>query len=99
MARMKVSPTSARLSSLSPSTISSTNFILFPSSFLLQSKQIFPFFDIPNQGLSTGDLEEDTGFLQYFVSQDFEFFCSQSLSKTFGIYGMIWAEGEGKASC
>ncbi|EFB22476.1 hypothetical protein PANDA_005483, partial [Ailuropoda melanoleuca] len=52
----------------------------------LKSKQIFPFFDIPNQGLSTGDLEEDTGFLQYFVSQDFEFFCSQSLSKTFGIY-------------
>ncbi|XP_045635190.1 putative aspartate aminotransferase, cytoplasmic 2 [Ursus americanus] len=52
----------------------------------MKSKQIFPFFDIPNQGLSTGDLEEDTGFLQYFVSQDFEFFCSQSLSKTFGIY-------------
>ncbi|XP_034859935.1 putative aspartate aminotransferase, cytoplasmic 2 [Mirounga angustirostris] len=52
----------------------------------MKSKQIFPFFDIPNQGLSTGDLEEDTGFLQYFVSQGFEFFCSQSLSKTFGIY-------------
>ncbi|XP_026364042.2 putative aspartate aminotransferase, cytoplasmic 2 [Ursus arctos] len=52
----------------------------------MKSKKIFPFFDIPNQGLSTGDLEEDTGFLQYFVSQDFEFFCSQSLSKTFGIY-------------
>ncbi|XP_006741496.1 putative aspartate aminotransferase, cytoplasmic 2 [Leptonychotes weddellii] len=52
----------------------------------MKSKQIFPFFDIPNQGLSTGDLEEDTGFLQYFVSQGFEFFCSQSLSNTFGIY-------------
>ncbi|XP_027455584.1 putative aspartate aminotransferase, cytoplasmic 2 isoform X1 [Zalophus californianus] len=52
----------------------------------MKSKQIFPFFDIPNQGLSTGDLEEDTGFLEYFVSQGFEFFCSQSLSKTFGIY-------------
>ncbi|XP_077925733.1 putative aspartate aminotransferase, cytoplasmic 2 [Halichoerus grypus] len=52
----------------------------------MKSKQIFPFFDIPNQGLSTGDLEEDTRFLQYFVSQGFEFFCSQSLSKTFGIY-------------
>ncbi|XP_038545827.1 putative aspartate aminotransferase, cytoplasmic 2 isoform X3 [Canis lupus familiaris] len=51
-----------------------------------ESKQIFPFFDIPYQGLSTGNLEEDTGFLQYFVSQDFEFFCSQSLSKIFGIY-------------
>ncbi|CAK7295822.1 Putative aspartate aminotransferase, cytoplasmic 2 [Vulpes lagopus] len=53
-----------------------------------ESKQIFPFFDIPYQGLSTGNLEEDTGFLQYFVSQDFEFFCSQSLSKIFGIYGV-----------
>ncbi|XP_047573036.1 putative aspartate aminotransferase, cytoplasmic 2 isoform X2 [Lutra lutra] len=52
----------------------------------LKSKQIFLFFDISSQGLSTGDLEKDTGFLQYFVSQGFEFFCSQSLSKTFGIY-------------
>ncbi|XP_020750475.1 putative aspartate aminotransferase, cytoplasmic 2 isoform X4 [Odocoileus virginianus] len=38
------------------------------------------------KGLSTGDLEEDAIFLQYFVSQGFEFFCSQSLSKNFGIY-------------
>ncbi|XP_001492176.5 putative aspartate aminotransferase, cytoplasmic 2 [Equus caballus] len=52
----------------------------------MKSKQIFPFFDIPYQGLSTGDLEEDTRFLEYFVSQGFEFFCSQSLSKNFGIY-------------
>ncbi|XP_020750471.1 putative aspartate aminotransferase, cytoplasmic 2 isoform X2 [Odocoileus virginianus] len=53
---------------------------------LMKSKEIFPFFDIPYQGLSTGDLEEDAIFLQYFVSQGFEFFCSQSLSKNFGIY-------------
>ncbi|XP_019518504.1 PREDICTED: putative aspartate aminotransferase, cytoplasmic 2 [Hipposideros armiger] len=52
----------------------------------MKSKQIFPFFDIPHQGLSTGDLEEDTKFLQYFVSGGLEFFCSQSLSKNFGIY-------------
>ncbi|XP_059240195.1 putative aspartate aminotransferase, cytoplasmic 2 [Mustela nigripes] len=52
----------------------------------LKNKRIFLFFDISNQGLSTGDLEKDTGFLQYFVSQGFEFFCSQSLSKNFGIY-------------
>ncbi|XP_066093598.1 putative aspartate aminotransferase, cytoplasmic 2 [Saccopteryx bilineata] len=52
----------------------------------MKRKQIFPFFDIPNQGLSTGDLEEDTRFLQYFVLEGFEFFCSQSLSKNFGIY-------------
>ncbi|KAF4026194.1 hypothetical protein G4228_018229 [Cervus hanglu yarkandensis] len=51
-----------------------------------RGKEIFPFFDIPYQGLSTGDLEEDAIFLHYFVSQGFEFFCSQSLSKNFGIY-------------
>lgn len=38
-----------------------------------------------------GDLEEDARFLHYFVSQGFEFFCSQSLSKNFGIYGTSWA--------
>ncbi|XP_052018402.1 putative aspartate aminotransferase, cytoplasmic 2 [Apodemus sylvaticus] len=53
---------------------------------IIKSKQIFPFFDIPSQGLSTGDLEEDSKILQYFVSLGFEFFCSQSLSKNFGIY-------------
>ncbi|XP_011240469.1 putative aspartate aminotransferase, cytoplasmic 2 isoform X3 [Mus musculus] len=53
---------------------------------IIKSKQIFPFFDIPCQGLSTGDLEEDTKILQYFVSLGLEFFCSQSLSKNFGIY-------------
>nr|XP_054972437.1 putative aspartate aminotransferase, cytoplasmic 2 isoform X4 [Pan paniscus] len=53
---------------------------------VVESKQIFPFFDIPCQGLYTSDLEEDTRILQYFVSQGFEFFCSQSLSKNFGIY-------------
>ncbi|XP_032775352.1 putative aspartate aminotransferase, cytoplasmic 2 [Rattus rattus] len=53
---------------------------------IIKSKQIFPFFDIPCQGLSTGDLEEDRKFLQHFVSLGFEFFCSQSLSKNFGIY-------------
>ncbi|KAG3294825.1 glutamic-oxaloacetic transaminase 1 like 1 [Ictidomys tridecemlineatus] len=52
----------------------------------IKNKRIFPFFDIPSQGLSTGDLEEDAEILQYFVSQGFEFFCSQSLSKNFGIY-------------
>uniref|UniRef100_A0A8C9UMJ2 Putative aspartate aminotransferase, cytoplasmic 2 n=1 Tax=Spermophilus dauricus TaxID=99837 RepID=A0A8C9UMJ2_SPEDA len=52
----------------------------------IKNKRIFPFFDISSQGLSTGDLQEDAEILQYFVSQGFEFFCSQSLSKNFGIY-------------
>ncbi|KAL6053442.1 hypothetical protein STEG23_020411, partial [Scotinomys teguina] len=53
---------------------------------IIKSKHIFPFFDIPCQGLSTGDLEEDTRLLQYFVILGFEFFCSQFLSKSFSIY-------------
>ncbi|XP_054421746.1 putative aspartate aminotransferase, cytoplasmic 2 [Pteronotus mesoamericanus] len=53
---------------------------------IMKKKQIFPFFDISYQGLSTGDPEEDTRFLEYFVSGGFEFFCSQSLSRNFGIY-------------
>ncbi|KAM4836631.1 putative aspartate aminotransferase, cytoplasmic 2 [Thomomys bottae] len=54
--------------------------------FTIKSKQIFPFFDFPSQGLSTGDLEEEAVILHYFVSQGLEFFCSQTLSKNFGIY-------------
>lgn len=97
MVLMKVSPPS-RLAPLPLTTCrASISPFLFSFSFLLQSKQIFPFFDIPYQGLTTGDLEEDARFLQYFVSRGFEFFCSQSLSKNFGIYGMTWAGGEGKA--
>ena len=81
-----VSPDFPPLSIHLPSLSSVSSFSL---SFLLQKKQIFPFFDIPYQGLSTGDLEEDTRFLQYFVSGGLEFFCSQSLSRNFGIYGMV----------
>lgn len=97
MTLMKVSAPPARLSSVSappmPPGVPPTSHSLF----IRQSKEIFPFFDIPYQGLSTGDLEEDARFLHYFVSQGFEFFCSQSLSKNFGIYGTSWAGGAGRA--
>ncbi|KAG8512491.1 putative aspartate aminotransferase, cytoplasmic 2, partial [Galemys pyrenaicus] len=53
---------------------------------VVENKQIFPFFDINWQGFLTGDLDEDTRFLNYFVCHGFEFFCSQYLSKSFGIY-------------
>ncbi|XP_060038611.1 beta-3 adrenergic receptor isoform X2 [Erinaceus europaeus] len=94
MSIMKVSPNShPTFLSLSLSLLSLTiyHLLLFQShpssfSFLLQNKQIFPFFDIPSQGFITGDLEEDTRFLQYFLCCEFEFFCSQSLSRNFGIY-------------
>ena len=97
MTLMKVSAPPARLSSVSappmPPGVPPTSHSLF----IRQSKEIFPFFDIPYQGLSTGDLEEDARFLHYFVSQGFEFFCSQSLSKNLGIYGTSWAGGAGRA--
>lgn len=92
---MKVSP---------PTSLSLLSFTLFyfflysPHLFFflsLQNKEIFPFFDIPSQGFFTGDLEEDTRFLQYFVDHRFEFFCSQFLSRIFGIYGMVWTEEGG----
>lgn len=60
-----------------------------------QSKRVFLFLDIPCQGFYTGDLEQDVRILRYFVSRGFEFFCSQSLSKNFGIYGTVWAAGRG----
>ncbi|KAM6221035.1 putative aspartate aminotransferase, cytoplasmic 2 [Rhynchocyon petersi] len=53
---------------------------------IMKKKQIFPFFDIPSQGFSSGDLSDDSRILHYFVTQGFEFFCSQTLSKNFGIY-------------
>ncbi|XP_040826537.1 putative aspartate aminotransferase, cytoplasmic 2 [Ochotona curzoniae] len=53
---------------------------------LMKSKRVFLFLDIPCQGFYTGDLEQDVRILRYFVSRGFEFFCSQSLSKNFGIY-------------
>ncbi|XP_076409691.1 putative aspartate aminotransferase, cytoplasmic 2 isoform X3 [Peromyscus maniculatus bairdii] len=88
MSIIKVSRTSclvppAPVTFASPQQPRSFGFFFF---FSLQSKHIFPFFDVPCQGLSTGDLEEDTRLLQYFVLLGFEFFCSQSLSKSFGIY-------------
>ncbi|XP_006900373.1 PREDICTED: putative aspartate aminotransferase, cytoplasmic 2 [Elephantulus edwardii] len=53
---------------------------------IMKKKRIFPFFDIPSQGFSSGDLSDDSTILQFFVAQGFEFFCSQTLSKNFGIY-------------
>ncbi|XP_004383484.1 putative aspartate aminotransferase, cytoplasmic 2 [Trichechus manatus latirostris] len=53
---------------------------------IMKRKKMFPFFDISSQGFSSGNLNEDSRILRYFVAQGFEFFCSQSLSKNFGIY-------------
>uniref|UniRef100_A0A8C4XW84 aspartate transaminase n=1 Tax=Gopherus evgoodei TaxID=1825980 RepID=A0A8C4XW84_9SAUR len=49
-------------------------------------KRLFPFFDVPAQGLASGDLDRDAWALRHFVAQGFELFCAQSFSKTFGLY-------------
>ncbi|XP_007476407.2 putative aspartate aminotransferase, cytoplasmic 2 [Monodelphis domestica] len=52
----------------------------------IKKKQIFLFFDVPHQGFLSGDPDRDSKILHYFVSHGFEFFCSQSLSNSFGLY-------------
>ncbi|XP_074081113.1 putative aspartate aminotransferase, cytoplasmic 2 isoform X1 [Macrotis lagotis] len=53
---------------------------------VMKKKQIFLFFDVPDQGFVSGDPDRDNKILRYFVAQGFEFFCSQSLSNSFGLY-------------
>ncbi|KAM7153962.1 putative aspartate aminotransferase, cytoplasmic 2 [Macrochelys suwanniensis] len=53
---------------------------------VMRRKRLFPFFDIPAQGLASGDLDRDAWALRHFVAQGFELFCAQSFSKTFGLY-------------
>ncbi|KAM5171423.1 putative aspartate aminotransferase, cytoplasmic 2 [Mantella aurantiaca] len=54
---------------------------------LLKKKNMFPFFNLKDQGLSSGDVDTDAWPLRHFVSEDFELFCAQSFSASFGIYG------------
>ncbi|XP_048685421.1 putative aspartate aminotransferase, cytoplasmic 2 [Caretta caretta] len=53
---------------------------------VMRRKRLFPFFDVPAQGLASGDLDRDAWALRHFVAQGFELFCAQSFSKTFGLY-------------
>ncbi|XP_072491293.1 putative aspartate aminotransferase, cytoplasmic 2 [Notamacropus eugenii] len=53
---------------------------------IMKRKQIFLFFDVPDQGFVSGDPDRDNKILRYFVTQGFEFFCSQCLSNSFGLY-------------
>ncbi|XP_018429457.1 PREDICTED: aspartate aminotransferase, cytoplasmic-like [Nanorana parkeri] len=54
---------------------------------LLKTKNMFPFFHLKDQGLSSGDVDADAWPLRHFVSEDFELFCAQSFSASFGLYG------------
>ncbi|KYO34283.1 putative aspartate aminotransferase, cytoplasmic 2 isoform B [Alligator mississippiensis] len=53
---------------------------------VMERKHLFPFFDIPGQGLASGDLDKDARALRHFVARGFELFCAQSFSRIFGLY-------------
>ncbi|KAM9311999.1 aspartate aminotransferase, cytoplasmic-like [Gastrophryne carolinensis] len=54
---------------------------------VMKKKSMFPFFHLNDQGLASGNLDADAWPLRYFVSEDFEMFCAQSFSTSFGLYG------------
>ncbi|KAF7267377.1 hypothetical protein GWI33_019385 [Rhynchophorus ferrugineus] len=52
---------------------------------IIIKRKLFPFFFCCFQGFASGDLEEDVWPLHYFTERNIEFFCAQSLSKTFNL--------------
>ncbi|XP_040270797.1 aspartate aminotransferase, cytoplasmic-like [Bufo bufo] len=54
---------------------------------LMKRKSMFPFFHLKDQGLASGDMDTDAWPVRYFISEDFELFCAQSFSASFGLYG------------
>lgn len=53
---------------------------------VIQEKKLFPYFDSAYQGFASGDLEKDAFAVRYFEQRGFEFVCSQSFAKNFGLY-------------
>lgn len=54
---------------------------------VVQKKNHFPFFDCAYQGFASGNLEQDSWAVRYFVERGFELFVCQSFAKNFGLYG------------
>uniref|UniRef100_A0A8D0E9Q0 aspartate transaminase n=1 Tax=Salvator merianae TaxID=96440 RepID=A0A8D0E9Q0_SALMN len=52
----------------------------------LQERHLFPFFDVPAQGLASGNLDRDAWAVRHFVDRGFEILCAQSFSRIFGLY-------------
>jgi aspartate/tyrosine/aromatic aminotransferase len=44
-------------------------------------------FDLAYQGYATGDLDEDSWAVRYFISQGFQMLVTQSFAKNLGLYG------------
>jgi len=53
---------------------------------IMKERKLIPFFDNAYQGFASGDLEKDAWPVRYFLSQGFEFLCSQSFAKNYGLY-------------
>ncbi|XP_050533697.1 aspartate aminotransferase, cytoplasmic [Daktulosphaira vitifoliae] len=53
---------------------------------IIKERQLIPFFDNAYQGFASGDVEKDAWSVRYFLKQGFEFLCSQSFAKNFGLY-------------
>lgn len=54
---------------------------------IMRERGHFPFFDCAYQGLSTGDLVQDSWACRYFVERGFECCIAQSFAKNLGLYG------------
>jgi len=57
------------------------------ASYVIQEKELFPFFDTAYQGFATGDLDRDAAPVRMAVRRGMELMASQSYSKNFGLYG------------
>lgn len=53
---------------------------------IMKERKLIPFFDNAYQGFASGDVEKDAWAVRYFLSQGFEFLCSQSFAKNYGLY-------------
>ncbi|XP_076367726.1 glutamate oxaloacetate transaminase 1 [Tachypleus tridentatus] len=53
---------------------------------VMEQRKLFPFFDCAYQGFASGNLENDSWAVRYFVSRGFELLCAQSFAKNFGLY-------------
>uniref|UniRef100_A0A8D0KNN8 aspartate transaminase n=1 Tax=Salvator merianae TaxID=96440 RepID=A0A8D0KNN8_SALMN len=55
-------------------------------STVMAERHLFPFFDVPAQGLASGNLDRDAWAVRHFVDRGFEILCAQSFSRIFGLY-------------
>lgn len=67
----------------SPSSYDPTKAQWMEIANVVKEKNLFPVLFSPFQGIASGDVDEDAWVVRYFVSNGFEFFCSQALGKNF----------------